>query len=169
MNVLSIVLAAWSVLLAADPAPKSGLAGTVDKPARQVKPEREAPAATVQDPGFRLRAAQLMLVTLQGFQAPNNEDREILAHYTPGGLVIPLTAKPGQAADYISALRSAQKGVPFLIAASVYNLTEGQRGAPGVFPQLPSPDRARRGPPCPPSGCAPRRNSRGSEPAARCE
>lgn len=88
------------------------------------------------------RVGQLMLVTLQGIYGPNNGDRTMLRLFTPGGVVIPNIPQPKDAADYVTKLRTSnveqQTGVPLLIGADMYQLTQPREGTRNTFVSLPS-------------------------------
>lgn len=87
------------------------------------------------------RIGQLMLVTLQGLYAPNNDDRILLKNFTPGGVLMPLAAQPGQAAEYIKDLhknRLEAKGISLLIGADIYSLTRHDSKISSSFIQFPS-------------------------------
>lgn len=72
---------------------------------------------------LRVRVAQLMLVTLQGKAAPSSEDRLLLEHYTPGGVVIPEIG-PDDAPKYVQALRAyeAKGKIPLWIGANMFTI-----------------------------------------------
>ncbi|NIA15282.1 MAG: hypothetical protein GWP08_14525, partial [Nitrospiraceae bacterium] len=97
----------------------------------------------VEELTLREKVSQLMFVTFQGLYGPNNEDRALMAQYTPGGVLISATVKPGLAADYVKALRALNAerkfGIPLFIAADVYRLTQHGDGTLSTFLQLPSP------------------------------
>ncbi len=141
----SCLLALFGIaaLIGADQPASSGLGGTVVAPPRETQ-GGSAPVASPKQEGMVLRArvAQLMLVTLQGMFAPNEEDLAFLKQFTPGGVVIPVVVKPQDAADYVTELRKmpleSVSGVPLLIGANVYDLPRHDRGAPTTFAQLPS-------------------------------
>jgi beta-N-acetylhexosaminidase len=129
---------------ASDKAP-SGLAGTVDAPAKSVAAPKSAPPPNAADlDKFELRGqiSQLMLVTLRGLYGPNVDDKNLLSQTPPGGVVIPLIVKPQDAADYIASLRSmpieSRAGYPLLIGANLYDLPRHERGVGASFAQLPS-------------------------------
>ena len=89
------------------------------------------------------RVAQVMFVTLQGFEGPNNTDREMLKRCVPGGVVISAALSPNQAADYVKTLRSMpnvelKKGIPLFIASDLYQMTQSEERLPVTFSQLPS-------------------------------
>jgi len=102
-----------------------------------------APAPAAKQPGLSLqeRVAQLMLVTLEGIQGPNNDDRVLLKKYTPGGVLIPLASQPRQAAEYIQELRKnplEAKGIPLLIGTDIYSLTRHDSKIASGFIQIPT-------------------------------
>ncbi|MCX5771892.1 MAG: PKD domain-containing protein, partial [Candidatus Hydrogenedentes bacterium] len=89
------------------------------------------------------RVAQVMFVMMQGFEGPNNTDREMLKRCVPGGVVIPAVISPNQAADYVKTLRSmpnveVKKGIPLFIASDLYEMTQSEERLPVTFAQLPS-------------------------------
>jgi beta-N-acetylhexosaminidase len=87
------------------------------------------------------RIGQLMLVTLQGLYAPNNDDRILLRNFTPGGVMMPLAAQPSQAAQYVQDLhknRLEAKGIPLLIGTDIYSLTRHDSRISSTFIQFPS-------------------------------
>ena len=89
------------------------------------------------------RVAQIMFVTMQGFEGPNNTDREMFKRCVPGGVVIPTVISPNQAADYVKTLRSMPrielaKGIPLFIASDLYQMTQSEERLPVRFAQLPS-------------------------------
>ena len=105
--------------------------------------EPAAPATVaerVQNLSLRERIAQLMLVTPMGKNAPNAEDGQFLAKYTPGGIIIPATLRPTSAAAYVTALRQLplerRHGIPLFIATNLYDLE--QPGRTAFFSQLPT-------------------------------
>lgn len=105
------------------------------EPAATPDPAKQ-PALSTQE-----RIAQLMLVTLQGLQGPNNDDRVLLKNFTPGGVVIPLASQPRQAAEYIQELRKnplEMKGIPLLIGADIYSLTRHDSKIASGFIQIPT-------------------------------
>ncbi|HUW61457.1 MAG TPA: glycoside hydrolase family 3 N-terminal domain-containing protein [Candidatus Bathyarchaeia archaeon] len=92
---------------------------------------------------LRERVAQIMLVTMLGFEGPNNTDREMLKRCVPGGVVISAVISPNQAADYVKTLRSIrhvefEKGIPLFIASDLYQMTQSEERLPVRFAQLPS-------------------------------
>jgi len=143
MRAILILMLGCASLITAEEPPKSGLAGTVERPAQaQPEPVQQAPTPESESIELREKAAQLMLVTLGGFYAPSGEDSNLLKQYTPGGVVIPAIARPAYAADYIELLRSgsteARRGIPLLIGTNVYGLIGGEHAASSFFVQLPS-------------------------------
>lgn len=119
--------------------------------APQVKEQRPAGPEPPSDPveaalaslNLDQRIAQLLLVTFNGLYSPNNEDRALLRAVAPGGVVIPVLAKPSDGARYIAALRAhpteRDANIPMLIAGNIYSLTQHDLIRKAVFPQLPSP------------------------------
>ncbi|MCK5863378.1 MAG: hypothetical protein KAH38_12890 [Candidatus Hydrogenedentes bacterium] len=86
------------------------------------------------------KVAQLMLVTLEGLTGPSVNDVAFFKSCLPGGVVMPHAFKPGTAASYVNALHAVESssGLPFLIAADLYQLTRATRNTPSQFVQLPS-------------------------------
>jgi beta-N-acetylhexosaminidase len=89
------------------------------------------------------RVAQIMFVTMKGFEGPNNADREMLKQCVPGGVVISAALSPAHAADYVKTLRSMPqvelaKGIPLFIASDLYQMTQSEERMPVTFSQLPS-------------------------------
>jgi len=143
MRTLIALMLGMGVVMGADVQRPSGLAGTVDAPAKGAPASRQSPNAPQQEArDLRGRIAQLMLVTLRGLYGPNAEDKQLLSQIPPGGVVIPLIMKPQDAAEYITALRSMpiekQMGVPLFIGANLYDLPRHERGVAASFAQLPS-------------------------------
>ncbi len=99
--------------------------------------------ATMQSLSLRERVAQLMFVTMRGRFGPDSDGRRLLRDLSPGGVLIPDIARPGDSAQYVAALRGApmevHKKIPMFIATNAYSLTQhhSQRGA--KFIQMPSP------------------------------
>jgi len=143
MQMLMAVALAAGAYLSAGADASSGLAGTVNAPAKATPaPSRPADASEQEARDLRGRIAQLMLVTLKGLYGPNADDRQILSQCMPGGVVIPMIVKPQDAAEYITALRSMpieeRLGIPLLIGANLYDLPRHERGSAASFAQLPS-------------------------------
>jgi beta-N-acetylhexosaminidase len=137
-----MALALWGAVFSAQEKP-SGLSGAVDAPARTTaKPETEPAAVNQEAVELRARVAQLMLVTLKGLYGPNREDRELMTHCPPGGVIIPVVVNPRDAAEQILTLRAmpqeSRKGIPLFIGANLYDLPRHERGAASSFAQLPS-------------------------------
>ncbi|MDQ1258157.1 MAG: hypothetical protein QG656_2766, partial [Candidatus Hydrogenedentes bacterium] len=110
---------------------------TAPEPAvAEIKPVIEQ----VQAMGLRERVSQLMLVTLEGRTGPSADDRTLLEHYTPGGVVIPTLLNPHEASVYVTSLRAfeAASGIPLWIGANMFTLWRRDRDAPSDFMQLPS-------------------------------
>ena len=86
------------------------------------------------------KVAQLMLVTLEGATVPSGNDMAFFKVCIPGGVVMPHAFKPETAAGYTNALRAVERasGIPLLIGADLYKLTEASRTVPTAFIQLPS-------------------------------
>lgn len=139
MSILVAVVLSAGALTGAS----SGLAGTVDAPARGAateKPVADTPEKTAG--ALRMQIGQLMLVTLGGLYGPNKDDEQVLTQIAPGGVVIPAVVEPGGAAEYISELRGmpieSRTHIPLLIGANLYDLPRHERGAADSFVQLPS-------------------------------
>ncbi|MCC6490471.1 MAG: hypothetical protein IT364_23505 [Candidatus Hydrogenedentes bacterium] len=131
----------------------ASLSDAVDKPkgppkAEEVAPEPADPSldqegVTLQKLSLRERVAQLMLVTLMGAPSPDMSDREFLARYTPGGVILPPIARPASVADYITALRQMPmertSGIAMLIGTNLYDLPRrGNAKVAGSFIPMPS-------------------------------
>jgi len=88
----------------------------------------------------KAKVAQLMLVTLEGATVPSANDMAFFKVCIPGGVVMPHAFKPETAAGYVNALRVMERasGIPLLIGADLYKLTEATRTIPTAFIQLPS-------------------------------
>lgn len=147
--VLPVMMAA-ATMLAAEPktAPSpSPIVGPEDAaPAKPPAPttSTRAQALTEAEKKARLlraEVAQLMFVTLSGLYGLNNDDRALLARSTPGGVIIPVIARPAHAADYVKQIRSlvlSAKAPPPFIGADLYNLSQNEGRTLGTFVQLPS-------------------------------
>lgn len=109
----------------------------VPPPAAGEAPPQQAATA------LRAKVAQLMLVTLQGFNAPDSSDKQILLNYPPGGVVIPSIVQPANVARFVEALRGlpaeAQGKVPLLIAVNLYALPMRGWSPTEYFTPLPTP------------------------------
>lgn len=88
----------------------------------------------------KAKVAQLMLVTLEGATVPSANDMAFFKVCIPGGVVMPHAFKPETAAGYVNALRVMERasGIPLLIGADLYQLTQATRTIPKAFIQLPS-------------------------------
>ena len=144
-----IALFAGSVAVAAnDFAAKPASPVAAEKPASTDAPAAAKSDAELVDSKLEMldlpeRVAQIMFVTMQGFEGPNNTDREMLKRCVPGGVVIPAVLSPNQAADYVKTLRSMprveiEKGIPLFIASDLYQMTQSEERLPVTFAQLPS-------------------------------
>lgn len=150
LPVVMAVATVWATAWAAEPK-------TAPSPSPIVGPEdavpAEPPAPTAPTPAeastaaekkarlLRAEVAQLMFVTLSGLYGPNNDDRALLARFTPGGVIIPVIARPAHAADYVKQIRSlvsSVKAPPPFIGADLYNLSQNEGRTLGSFVQLPS-------------------------------
>ena len=143
MQALLVLVLGAAALLGAEQGASSGLAGTVNAPAKgTASPAKPIDAREQEARALRGQVSQLMLVTLKGLYGPNSDDREVLTQCPPGGVVIPLIVKPQDAAEYITGLRSMpiekRSGIPLLIGANLYDLPRHERGAAASFAQLPS-------------------------------
>jgi len=137
-SVMVLILAA---LGAAGQAPQVTSGAAEEEATPEAQPVDIDPnVAQVQSLGLRQRVAQLMLVTLGGRAGPNAEDRLLLEHYTPGGVVIPTMVSPNDAAMYIKDLRAFElsTGIPLWIGTNMFTLGRGERDARSEFLQLPS-------------------------------
>jgi beta-N-acetylhexosaminidase len=143
MQALLVLVLGAAALLGAEQGASSGLAGTVNAPAKgTASPAKPIDAREQEARALRGQVAQLMLVTLKGLYGPNSDDREVLTQCPPGGVVIPLIVKPQDAAEYITELRSMpiekRSGIPLLVGANLYDLPRHERGGAASFAQLPS-------------------------------
>lgn len=142
LRTLLLLLAVAPAIRAAEPA--SPIAEQA--PAPQAPPAGEKPAAAQSQPNaldLTNSVTQLMFVTMQGFQGPDNSDRTLLKRCAPGGIVIPSVLNPGQAAHYVKTLRSMPNlehatGIPLFIASDLYQMTQTEDRLPVTFAQLPS-------------------------------
>jgi len=97
----------------------------------------------VQSLSLRERVSQLMLVTLGGAPRPDAADQELLAKYTPGGVILPQIARPTTVAGYISNLRQLPiemaTGIPLFIGTNLYDLPRrGNAKVDDAFISLPT-------------------------------
>jgi len=143
IQIALIVLALSPALRAAEPASPIAEEQPAEQPAPvDQKPEADA-KSRIDSFGFTERVGQLMFVTMQGFQGPDNSDRALLKQCVPGGIVVPAALTPGQAADYVRTLRSMPNleratGIPLFIASDLYQMTQAEARLPVTFAQLPS-------------------------------
>lgn len=119
-------------------------------PAPATEPAAAQPEGTSADPvasriealDLRQRAAQLMLVTMEGSPSPNAKDLHLLNQYTPGGVLLPPLLRPGDARDYVERLRSVpaeeKTGIALLLGTNLYDLPKGRNEPNAFFFQLPS-------------------------------
>lgn len=88
------------------------------------------------------KVSQLMLVTLEGLNGPNANDRQLLSDFPPGGVIVPRVTRPATAAGYVSALRGsapeAMYGVPLFIGTDLLTVTRFQERPGGFYFQIPS-------------------------------
>jgi beta-N-acetylhexosaminidase len=98
--------------------------------------------ALIQTLSLQRRVAQLMIVSLQGSPLPNSTDVQVLARYTPGGVIVPPMLRPVDARDYVAKLLelpvSKANGIPLLIGTNLYDLPKGRHQPNAFFTQLPS-------------------------------
>lgn len=89
---------------------------------------------------LKAKVAQLMLVTLEGATGPSANDKAFFKVCIPGGVVMSHAFKPETVAGYVNVLRVMERasGIPLLIGADLYKLTEATRTIPTAFIQLPS-------------------------------
>ena len=128
--------------------PDSGLGEVVDRsqapPPEALKTEKEEEGVedVIESLPLEARVAQLMLVTLQGINGPSNADRQLIRDFPPGGVIIPHVTRPGNAADYIRALRSSEiealKEIPLLIGTDAYTLSRHEERPIGRYMVVPS-------------------------------
>ncbi|GMW00806.1 MAG: hypothetical protein AMXMBFR84_19430 [Candidatus Hydrogenedentota bacterium] len=94
-------------------------------------PEAEAPVeftpeTAIQALDLRQRIAQLMIISLQGVQAPDSDDRAVLKNYSPGGVILGAVLQPGTVAEYVTNLRSLPgeqvNRIPMFIGTDLYSL-----------------------------------------------
>ena len=85
MRTLVAVVLGIGALLGGDAKAPSGLAGTVDAPAKGAAAVKQVPNAPQQEAAaLRAQIAQLMLVTLRGLYGPNTDESSTRAR-TPFG------------------------------------------------------------------------------------
>ncbi|GMV92509.1 MAG: hypothetical protein AMXMBFR82_22870 [Candidatus Hydrogenedentota bacterium] len=101
------------------------------------------PGKLVQSLNLRQRVSQLMLVTLTGTPRPDASDQELLAKYSPGGVVLPPVSRPTTAASYVAAIRQMPMematGIPLFIGTNLYALPRrGNAQLDDSFIALPS-------------------------------
>ena len=98
-------------------------------------PEADPELAQTQSMSLRARVAQLMLVTLGGRGGARADDRLFLEQCPPGGVVIPVLRRPGDAAAYRSDLRAFElaSGIPLWVGANIATLWRGDRTVPSEF------------------------------------
>ncbi len=157
IRLLLFVLAATGTALADQTAdslivePKDVPAETAPQPTPAAKPTPTPPPVPtmdrsvndiVQSLSIEQRVAQLMLVSMEGLYGPNKDDRSMMRLFVPGGIIIQSIPQPGDAADYVAALRKSpvesQTGIPLLIGADVYRLTQVRAGTTNTFVPMPS-------------------------------
>lgn len=97
----------------------------------------------VQSLSLRQRVSQLMLVTLTGTPRPDASDQELLAKYSPGGVILPPVSRPTTAASYVAAIRQMPMelatGIPLFIGTNLYDLPRrGNAKVEDSFISLPS-------------------------------
>ncbi len=157
MNRLACLLCAAAVVCCAAWAPaQSGTrSGSRGPDFSRTGEEEAAPRATapadvdpaaradqlLQGMSLRARIGQLMLVTVAGQRQPRTEDFAYLEKYPPGAVLIRQLLQPAFATHFIGKLRGleAKTGVPLLVGGDLYTLSQRDRGAPSVFPQVPTP------------------------------
>ncbi len=102
--------------------------------------ENEPPLPAPDEQPLTARIAQLMLITPEGVTKPSANDITFLKSALPGGVMISHAASAEAATAYITLLRGIEKGVgiPMLIGADLYQLTNAVRTVPTAFAQLPS-------------------------------
>ncbi|MCL4692945.1 MAG: PKD domain-containing protein [Candidatus Hydrogenedentes bacterium] len=101
------------------------------------------PGKLVQSLNLRQRVSQLMLVTLTGTPRPDASDQELLAKYSPGGVILPPVSRPTTAASYVAAIRQMPMematGIPLFIGTNLYELPRrGNAQLDDSFIALPS-------------------------------
>lgn len=86
------------------------------------------------------RAAQVMMITLDGVKGPSASDMALLNTAMPGGLLLNKANKPSTVAAYTAQLRraGAAAGVPPWIGADLHELTSGPPGVRNAFFPMPS-------------------------------
>ena len=114
-----------------------------EKPAEPTDPALDQEGVQLQELSLRERVSQLMLVTLMGAPRPDMSDREFLARYTPGGVVLPPIARVTSVADYVTSLRQMPmeraSGIAMLIGTNLYDLPRrGNAKVEGSFIAMPS-------------------------------
>ncbi len=114
-----------------------------ETPEPPTDPSLDKRGTQLQSLSLRERVSQLMLVTLTGAPRPDASDQELLAKYTPGGVILPPMARPATAAAYVSALRQMPfeiaTGLPFFIGTNLYDLPRrGNAKVDNSFVALPS-------------------------------
>ncbi|NLV45318.1 MAG: hypothetical protein GXY07_12570 [Candidatus Hydrogenedentes bacterium] len=102
--------------------------------------EYQPPVLAIEDQPLAARIAQMMLVTLEGVTAPSAQDLNFLKQTFPGGVMLTHAFKASEAITYVGILRALEKsgGLPLLLGANLYQLTDDVRMMPGEFVQLPS-------------------------------
>lgn len=136
-----------SFFVFADEAPPSAFHPQGEAPSweRSTVPVAEgegvSPVTAIEEQPLMARIAQLMLVTLEGVTEPSAQDLDFLKQALPGGIVLPHAYKASEAIAYVGLLRVLERkgGLPLLIGANLYQLTDDVRMVPGEFVQLPSP------------------------------
>lgn len=104
--------------------------------------EYDTIAQRIESLTVRERVAQLMIVTAMGMPLPNAADRQLVARYTPGGVIIPPLLRPGNVVEYANSLHNLSptraKRIPLFVAADPYALATYGWGPDEYFPPLPS-------------------------------
>jgi len=92
---------------------------------------------------LRTRIAQLMFVRLEGGIGLNSEDRALLTHYSPGGVLLPIMTDHKLAAEHVAAIRKtgieAEYKIPYFIASPLFHGVADRPQRMNVFHALSTP------------------------------
>ena len=123
--------------------PRAAAPAEPTAPIEPTDPSLDKRGTLIQSLSLRERVSQLMLVTLGGAPRPDVADQELLAKYTPGGVIVPQIARPATAASYVSNLRQLPielaTGIPLFIGTNLYDLPRrGNAKVDNSFISLPT-------------------------------